>query len=282
MEVDAKIKELEDEFKVLKAEIRNVLLDIREVILERTNPLAEDHQSAFIRMDLNTTARAMASEAAAHEAARATDSAPEQPHQDTPDQHTQEHFHDEQGHVLEGQDELPPLESAQPEGVKVILAEEIEAAAEAEAPEPVPEASPSSEPPADAVHDDDAGDEPGQGPVDEPTPKVIRRDLRQRARNGATDLESDAIMPTEIPPMYQVDSLPLSGTINISEWLTYALDNVGPKELERIIAIHRLWGNMPPNISRALAYLQELLSETEENDPPWLKVMQDLDKLASL
>jgi len=282
MEVDAKIKELEDEFKVLKAEIRNVLVDIREVILERTNPLAEDHQSAFIRMDLNTTARAMASEAIAHEAARATDSAPPQAHEDTPDQHTQEHSHDEQGHVFEGQDEPSDRDVDQPEGVKVILAEEIEAAAEAEAPEPVLEASPSSEPLADAVHDDDAGDEPGQGPVDEPTPKVIRRDLRQRARNGTPDMESDAIMTTEIPPMYQADTLPLSGTINISEWLTYALDNVGPKELERIIAIHRLWGNMPPNISRALAYLQELLSETEESDPPWLKVMQDLDKLASL
>jgi len=281
MEVDAKIKELEDEFKVLKAEIRNVLLDIREVILERTNPLAEDQQSAFIRMDLNTTARAMASEAAAHEAARATDSAPQQLHEATSDQHTQEHSHDEQGHVLEGQDEPSDRDVGHPEGVKVIPAGEIEAAAEAEAPEPVLDASPSGEPPEGTVHDDEAGDEPGADP-DEPAPKVIRRDLPQRARNGATDLETDAIMPTEIPPMYQADSLPLSGTINISEWLTYALDNVGPKELERIIAIHRLWGNMPPNISRALAYLQELLSETEENDPPWLKVMQDLDKLASL
>ena len=73
MELNTKVKELEDELKVLKAEIRNVLLDIREVILDRTNPLAEEHQSAFIRMDLNTTARALASEVGAREAAHASE-----------------------------------------------------------------------------------------------------------------------------------------------------------------------------------------------------------------
>src|SRR3989304_7765559 len=75
MELNTKVKELEDELKVLKAEIRNVLLDIREVILDRTNPLAEEHQSAFIRMDLNTTARALASEVGAREAAHASEQA---------------------------------------------------------------------------------------------------------------------------------------------------------------------------------------------------------------
>src|SRR3972149_5765970 len=73
MEVNAKLKELEEEFKVLKAEIRNVLLDIREVILDRTNPLGEEHESAHLTLDLNTTARAMAAEAAAHEAFEAND-----------------------------------------------------------------------------------------------------------------------------------------------------------------------------------------------------------------
>ena len=73
MEVNAKLKELEEEFKVLKAEIRNVLLDIRESILDRTNPLGEEHESAHLTLDLNTTARAMAAEAAAHEAFEAND-----------------------------------------------------------------------------------------------------------------------------------------------------------------------------------------------------------------
>ena len=67
MEVDAKVKELEDEVKVLKAEIRNVLLDIREAILDNTNPLSEQ-EPAYLRMDLNTTARAMAADEAARAA----------------------------------------------------------------------------------------------------------------------------------------------------------------------------------------------------------------------
>ena len=74
MEVNAKLKEMEEEIKVLKAEIRNVLLDIREVILERTNPL-EEGQAQMIRMDLRTTASAVAAEAAAHEARNAMDGA---------------------------------------------------------------------------------------------------------------------------------------------------------------------------------------------------------------
>ena len=82
--------------------------------------------------------------------------------------------------------------------------------------------------------------------------------------------------------MYQASIPPLNGTVNVSSWLTEALEAVGPQELERIITIHRLWGNLPPNISRALAYLQELLQTTEEEEPRWLKVMQDLDRLASL
>lgn len=257
MEVDAKIKELEDEFKVLKAEIRNVLLDIREVILERTNPLAEEHETAFIRMDLNTTARAMASEAAAKEMSRVADEAEAASHPD--------------GEEPPADDPAPAEdEAAMPEGVHVVPAQELEAetlepeaeAAEPEAPEaePVAEATPEAE--------------------EQPAPKVVKRNLRP---GNGVDLEPEAPLPTEIPPMYQANMLPLSGTITISEWLTDALSTVGPKELERIIAIHRLWGNMPPNISRALAYLQELLGSCEEeSDPPWLKVMQDLDRLAAL
>ena len=255
MEVDAKIKELEDEFKVLKAEIRNVLLDIREVILERTNPLADEHETAFIRMDLKTTARAMASEAAAKEMSKATDEAT---HAEA------EAAEDEQAPAESPEDE----ETAMPEGVHVVSAEEIEADTDATTEEE--EAAEASE-----VTDSAETDEPEE----QTAPKVVKRQLRPT--NGR-DLEPEAPLPTEIPPMYQANMLPLSGTITISEWLTEALSTVGPKELERIIAIHRLWGNMPPNISRALAYLQELLSSCEESDPPWLKVMQDLDQLAAL
>lgn len=256
MEVDAKIKELEDEFKVLKAEIRNVLLDIREVILDRTNPLAEEHESAFIRMDLNTTARAMASEAAAKEMSKVADEAASHAQGDDPPS--------EEAADGATSDE----ETAMPEGVHVVTAEELAAETAAEDAEPLA-----------AEESEAAPVEPTVEAEEQAAPKVVKRQL---PRTNGFDLEPDAPLPTEIPHMYQANMLPLSGTITISEWLTEALSTVGPKELERIIAIHRLWGNMPPNISRALAYLQELLSSSEENDPPWLKVMQDLDRLAAL
>jgi len=74
VEVDAKVKELEDEVKVLKAEIRNVLLDIREAILDNTNPLSEQ-EPAYLRMDLTTTARTVAAEEATRAARDAIDQA---------------------------------------------------------------------------------------------------------------------------------------------------------------------------------------------------------------
>lgn len=257
MEVDSKIKELEDEFKVLKAEIRNVLLDIRETILERTNPLAEEHETAFIRMDLNTTARAMASEAAAKEMSKLADDATAQPVA-------------QESAPAKPAAEAAPIdeEPAMPEGVHVVTAEDLEA-----------ETLDTPEEEAAAVSVESSSAEEAVQVEPQPAPKVVKRQLPP---TNNFDLEPDSPLPTAIPQMYQSNMLPLSGTITISEWLTEALSTVGPKELERIIAIHRLWGNMPPNISRALAYLQELLSSSEENDPPWLKVMQDLDRLAAL
>ena len=59
MDVNTKVKELEDELKVLKTEIRNVLLDVREVILERANPLSQG-EPAYLRVDLKTTAQTIA------------------------------------------------------------------------------------------------------------------------------------------------------------------------------------------------------------------------------
>jgi hypothetical protein len=206
-------------------------------------------------MDLNTTARAMASEAAAKEMSKATDEA--SAHADA---EAGEDEHSEPAAEDEG--------TAMPEGVQVVSAEEIASESEETA-----EAT--DDPAATEIDESAEADEPEE----EPAPKVVKRQLKPT--NGRA-FESEAPMPTEVPPIYQANMLPLSGTITISEWLTEALSTVGPKELERIIAIHRLWGNMPPNISRALAYLQELLSSCEESDPPWLKVMQDLDQLAAL
>ncbi len=246
MEVNAKVKELEEELKLLKSEIRNVLVDIREVILDRSNPLGEDHESAFIRMDLNTTARAMAAEAGAHEAMRAGE------------------------HAAEGAEE--PVEAGE------------------DAPDEEAGFGAFAGPPPD-VHPDEQEDlAPGPGPEDaargeesteaEPPPKVIRRDLRQAP---ALEPETTKMEQTEIPPMYMAASLPpLSGNGSLSAWVSEAMETIGPENLERVIAMERLWGALPPNISRALAYLHELLQASHEANPQWLKVMQDLDRLASL
>ncbi len=253
MEVNAKLKELEEELKVLKAEIRNVLLDIREVILDKSNPLAEEHESAFIRMDLNTTARAMATEVAAHEAAKAADQPAE---------------HSELAKGSEEPDELATAGPPPKSHVVRAVAGETDAGAEPDGPEALPDAR--RDPAADHVQEES----------DAETPRVFKRSPGQPL---PSTLERDEITePTEIPPMYMAHLPPLSGNGSLSAWLTEALAAIGPQELERVIAIHRLWGALPPNLSRALAYLQELLSSSEEAQPPWLKVMQDLDRLASL
>jgi len=228
MDVNTKLQEMEEEVKVLKAEIRNVLLDIREVILERTNPL-DGPEPALIRMDLRTTASAMAAEAAAHEARNAMEAAEAM----EPTPHPEEH----------ATTSLP------------IAAEALHPA-----PEPAPEA-----------HADEPIEEP-------PPPKVIRRDPRELKMLA----EEKDQQPIEIPSAYRVEFAPLSGNGSLSAWLSAALQAVGPHELSRIIAVHRSWGNLPPNISRALAYVQEMLEETQDTDPAWLRVMQQLDELASL
>ena len=261
MEVNAKLKELEEELKVLKAEIRNVLLDIREVILDKTNPLAEEHESAFIRMDLNTTAHAMAAEVAAHEAAKAADRASDHGESDLASHHD----------ALAEEHPDEAATAGPPPGGHVVKAsaEGTDAGAEPNGPGVLP----------DAVADP-AGDQVQEEESDAEMPRVFKRSPGQPL---PSTLERDEITePTEIPPMYMAHLPPLSGNGSLSAWLTEALAAIGPQELERVIAIHRLWGALPPNISRALAYLQELLSSSAEAQPPWLKVMQDLDRLASL
>jgi len=254
MEADTKLKELEEEFKVLKAEIRNVLLDIREVILDRTNPIGEDHESAHLTLDLNTTARTMAAEAASHEAMKSAEAQGEDEAVDLP------------GEADDDAPGPPPASAQGPEDEEGATGN-FGAGASDDAPGP---------PPAASAGPDDEGEAPGE----EPAPRVIRR--THAGRPEPSFQVGEERLPTEIPPMYQASIPPLNGTVAVSRWLTDALEAVGPQELDRIITIHRLWGNLPPNISRALAYLQELLNSTEEEEPRWLKVMQELDRLASL
>jgi len=56
---------------------------------------------------------------------------------------------------------------------------------------------------------------------------------------------------------------------------------IGPQQLDRVIAVHRLWGCLPPNIGQALAHLQELIRCSQEAEPAWLKIMQDMERLSS-
>jgi hypothetical protein len=219
VEVNAKVKELEDEVKVLKAEIRNVLLDIREAILENTNPLAEQ-EPAYLRMDVNTTARSLA----ADEAARAARDAIEQARAEQPT-------------------EDKPVE---------------------------PEADvPTAPPPEDEAPEEEAmGEEPTESELEEP------------------DTDGDGGLPpkpTQIPSAaYLASLLPTGANGGLAAWVTEAMAAIGPQDLERVIAIHRLWGSLPPNISYALAHLQRLIrSSPKEADPPWLKTMRDLERLAS-
>jgi hypothetical protein len=65
--------------------------------------------------------------------------------------------------------------------------------------------------------------------------------------------------------------------VNVAE----AMAAIGPQQLDRVITIHRLWGYLPPNISQALAHLQELIRCSQEPEPAWLKIMQDMERLSS-
>jgi hypothetical protein len=213
-------------------------------------------------MDLRTTTSAMAAEAAAHEARSAMDGA-----QGLAD-HDHDHEHEHPVAAEPTDDEETP---AEPEGVQPFGAGEVtgEGQPEAEA--------------ADAGADNQ---QPEEEPDEEPAPKVVQRDPRelkmlaeQREREMEREAERERV---DIPPAYRADIAPLSGNGSLSAWLTHALAAVGPQGVSRIIAAHRAWGHLPPNLSRALAYVQEMLDETDEADPAWLRVMQELDELASL
>ncbi len=221
MEINNRVKELEDELKILKAEIRNILLEIREVILDKTNPLREEHESAFIRMDLNTTARAMAAEAAGHEAVKA---------------------------------------AAQPSAEARPSAEEGP-----KAPPPEREPPEVSEPPAKVK-----ASPKGKG----------HSDAAEATASAQGTRAEPPYEPTPIPTMYRAG--PLSGSaVGLARWVIDAMRTVGPQEWDRLVTVYRLCGALPPNLSEALAHLQQLVRSSQgEEEPAWIKVLQDLEKLA--
>jgi hypothetical protein len=243
VEVNAKVKELEDEVKVLKAEIRNVLLDIREAILENTNPLTEQ-EPAYLRMDLTTTARTVAAEEATRAARDAIDQA---------------------------KAEEPKAEKPKAEEPK---AEEPEAE-EPEAEEPEEDAAEQAE-----------DQEPTEDKLEEPEPggdgDLSSNGKASRKRKGKGKAPPDAPLGAAgLPPMQLAYLLPTGAMGGLAAWVAEAMATIGPQDLERVITIHRLWGSIPPNISYALAHLQRLIRSSQQKDPPWLKIMQDMEKLAS-
>ena len=248
MEVNAKVKELEDEVKVLKAEIRNVLLDIREAILENTNPLTEQ-EPAYLRMDLTTTARTMAAEEATRAARDAIDQAKaEEPKAEEPE-------------VEEPEVEEPEVEEP-----------------EEDAAELPPEEEEATEQPEDQ--------EPTEDKLEEPEPggdgDLSSNGKASRKRKGKGKALPDAPLGAAgLPPMQLAYLLPTGAMGGLAAWVTEAMATIGPQDLERVITIHRLWGSIPPNISYALAHLQRLIRSSQQKDPPWLKIMQDMEKLAS-
>ena len=253
MEVNAKVKELEDEVKVLKAEIRNVLLEIREAILENTNPLTEQ-EPAYLRMDLTTTARTMAAEEATRAARDAIDQAKaeepkaEEPKAEEPEAEEPEAEEPEAEEPEEDAADLPP--------------EEKEVAEQPESEEPTEDKPEEPEPGGD-------GDLSSNGKA-------------SRKRKGKGKALPDAPLGAAgLPPMQLAYLLPTGAMGGLAAWVAEAMATIGPQDLERVITIHRLWGSIPPNISYALAHLQRLIRSSQQKDPPWLKIMQDMEKLAS-
>jgi hypothetical protein len=135
--------------------------------------------------------------------------------------------------------------------------------------------------------DEESPGEPGldSEEEDQHPPKVIQRDPRELkllAEEREHETEVPPMYRAEVPAAYRAELPPISGNSSLSAWLTESLELVGPAELRRIISIHLAWGNLPPNINRALLHVQDLLEETEGAQPAWLRVMQDLDRIAAI
>ena len=261
MDVNTKVKELEDELRVLKTEIRNVLLDVREVILDRANPLSEQ-EPAYLRLDLKTTAQTIGAEEAARSAAEAAEeaaraAAARAAEQKKNEQHAEPEPEPEPEPALEPELEQPD----EPEGSAgdSLLAEDE--AVEVEPGEEPTEAE--LEPPEEAE----------DGDLAEPPPEAETPSKGRRPRIAAQE-------PAEMPPAYFAYP-PLTIGMSLAAWVAEAMAAIGPQQLDRVITIHRLRGCLHPNISQALAHLQELIRCSQEAEPPWLKIMQDMERLSS-
>ncbi len=268
MDVNTKVKELEDELKVLKTEIRNVLLDVREVILDRANPLSEQ-EPAYLRVDLNTTAQAIAAEEATRVAGDVAEGAGRRAKAKAAPEAVPAAEQDEdllqQAEEPEASDAFDPLpEEEVPEA-------ETQGVEEPQAEEDVPAEEEAGDDPAENELEEGPGDE---GFAEPDLPKVESPPKSER-------LYQAKLGPAEVSDAYRFYPPVAVGTGSLAVWVAEAMAAIGPQQLDRVITIHRLWGYLPPNISQALAHLQELIRGSHEMEPPWLKIMQDMEGLSS-
>jgi len=178
MDGEDKVRELEEELKLLKAEVKNVLLDLREVVLARANPLARDLDDG--------------------------------------------------------------------------------AAGGAEA----------------------AAEEAGDGrAASAPTPHDEVQAVAPRSK-GTPPAQEEAVPPRdeEVTPSCREGEPWPGGEGDIVAWVVKAVERLGPRQVEHLLAAYRLLKPLPPNVGRALAHLQELV-RTQEGS--WIQALKELDRLAS-
>ena len=265
MDVNTKVKELEDELKVLKTEIRNVLLDVREVILDRANPLSEQ-EPAYLRVDLKTTAQTIAAEEAARSAGDAAEEAARAAAKAERAKAEQQAEAEQRPSEPEPSPRQSEPEPEQPEKSPRT------AMATARLLRPRPRSRTTDEEHLEAELEQP--EEPEDGGLAEPPPEA--ETPRKGRRPRVADHE-----PAEMPPAYFAYPPLTIGMGSLAAWVAEAMAAIGPQQLDRVITIHRLWGCLPPNISQALAHLQELIRCSQEAEPPWLKIMQDMERLSS-
>jgi hypothetical protein len=137
-------------------------------------------------------------------------------------------------------------------------------------------------PPEEEAVEQEMSEEPTESEPEEPESGDGGPPANGKAsRKNKAPKEEAPVEPAAIPSMYLTSLLPTGATGGLAAWVTEAMAAIGPQDLERVITIHRLWGSLPPNISYALAHLQRLIRSSQDADPAWLRVMQDMEKLAS-
>ncbi len=181
MEADERLKEVEEELKLLKAEVRNVLLDLREIVLARSNPLTRDF----------------------------------------------------------------PLDGAEDRAEASEEEERIGVGASAPTPQQ------------DSTKDQGAKNGHHQGYQDpSPGPRSPFKAEESRDVLWQGGPEGDMIA-----------------------WLIKAIDALGLRRVEQLLNVYRLLKPLPPNVGKAIGYLQDLMRSADGTDRAWLDALRELEEI---